>query len=248
MRRCRFGATARAASSRRSGATGRVGVAAGAGPAIARRLGSTWGTANVLYLMGWVAFLDLDAERASALEVEALGLLWTLGDRRTVADSLDVLACAATGSGHPRRVPWIFGVTERLREMTGAGRPPYLHGACDQAVAAARARLGDAGFDAGWSAGRSFTLTREIGEVVGALAALDTGQPSVSAAADRREAQIADFVVQGMTNRQIADALTISERTAERHLENVRVKLGVTSRAQIAAWAVRQGRDGDRRL
>jgi len=59
----------------------------------------------------------------------------------------------------------------------------------------------------------------------------------------RRETQVARFVVQGMTNRQIADALAISERTAERHLENLRVKLGVTSRAQIAAWAVRHGSD-----
>lgn len=44
-----------------------------------------------------------------------------------------------------------------------------------------------------------------------------------------------------MTNRQIAAKLSISERTAERHLENVRVKLGVTSRAQIAAWTVEHG-------
>ena len=73
---------------------------------------------------------------------------------------------------NPQRVPWIFGVTERLREMTGAGRPPYLHGACHQAVAAARVRFGAAGFDARFSAGRSFPLPREIGDLVGALAAV----------------------------------------------------------------------------
>jgi len=61
----------------------------------------------------------------------------------------------------------------------------------------------------------------------------------------RRETEVAQFVVQGMTNRQIAAKLAISERTAERHLENVRVKLGVTSRAQIAAWAV-EHRTSDR--
>jgi len=48
-----------------------------------------------------------------------------------------------------------------------------------------------------------------------------------------------------MTNRQIAAKLAISERTAERHLGNVRVRMGVTSRAQIAAWAV-EHRPSDR--
>ena len=43
-----------------------------------------------------------------------------------------------------------------------------------------------------------------------------------------------------MTNRQIGRALKISERTAERHVENLRSKLCVTSRAQIAAWATRE--------
>ena len=61
--------------------------------ALACRLnGTTWGTGNVVHLMGWLRWLKRDAERATALEREALGVLWTLGDRVTVAHSLEVLA------------------------------------------------------------------------------------------------------------------------------------------------------------
>jgi len=43
-------------------------------------------------------------------------------------------------------------------------------------------------------------------------------------------------VARGLTNKQIAATLVISQRTAEGHVEHVLTKLGFTSRAQIAAW------------
>jgi non-specific serine/threonine protein kinase len=43
------------------------------------------------------------------------------------------------------------------------------------------------------------------------------------------------------SNREIAEALVIGERTAEMHVSHVLGKLGMTSRAQIAAWAVGRG-------
>jgi len=60
----------------------------------------------------------------------------------------------------------------------------------------------------------------------------------------RREREIAALVAEGLTNREIAARLFISERTVDGHLEHVREKLGVNTRAQVAAWVVRQGTDG----
>src|ERR671932_108269 len=51
-----------------------------------------------------------------------------------------------------------------------------------------------------------------------------------------REREVAALVAQGLTNRQIASRLVISERTAEFHVEQILNKLGVHSRAQIAVW------------
>lgn len=56
----------------------------------------------------------------------------------------------------------------------------------------------------------------------------------------QREKELAGLVAQGLTNGEIAARLFISERTAERHLENIRTKLGFTTRSQIAAWAATQ--------
>jgi DNA-binding NarL/FixJ family response regulator len=58
----------------------------------------------------------------------------------------------------------------------------------------------------------------------------------------RREGEIAGLVARGLTNRQIAAALHISERTAENHVQHILVKLGLHTRTQIAAWAGK--RDG----
>ena len=54
----------------------------------------------------------------------------------------------------------------------------------------------------------------------------------------KREREVAILVAEGLTNREIGDRLVISERTAETHIEHIRRKLGVRSRAQVATWAV----------
>src|SRR5205814_9740540 len=57
----------------------------------------------------------------------------------------------------------------------------------------------------------------------------------------KREREVAAFVAEGLTNRDIADRLVISDRTVESHVEHIRNKLGVRSRAQVATWTVTVG-------
>ena len=56
----------------------------------------------------------------------------------------------------------------------------------------------------------------------------------------RREASVAKLLAQGYTNRQIAEELGLSVRTAETHRANIMSKLGVTSRVELVRWAARQ--------
>ncbi|MDP9417036.1 MAG: response regulator transcription factor [Actinomycetota bacterium] len=56
-----------------------------------------------------------------------------------------------------------------------------------------------------------------------------------------REREVLALVGQGRSNRQIATALVISERTARTHVSNILTKLGLGSRTQAALWAVREG-------
>jgi pimeloyl-ACP methyl ester carboxylesterase/DNA-binding CsgD family transcriptional regulator len=53
-----------------------------------------------------------------------------------------------------------------------------------------------------------------------------------------RQTQVAALVADGLTNRQLAEQLGITERSAESHLERIRLRLGFRSRAQVAAWYV----------
>jgi DNA-binding NarL/FixJ family response regulator len=56
-----------------------------------------------------------------------------------------------------------------------------------------------------------------------------------------REREVATLVARGLANRAIAEALVVGERTVETHVGNILGKLGFSSRAQIAAWAVECG-------
>ena len=67
-----------------------------------------------------------------------------------------------------------------------------------------------------------------------------------------REREVASLVAEGLSNQGIAERLFISERTARSHVSNILGKLRLTSRTQLALYAVRegltshtQGRDGN---
>jgi DNA-binding NarL/FixJ family response regulator len=52
----------------------------------------------------------------------------------------------------------------------------------------------------------------------------------------QRETEVAALVAQGLTNREIARALVISERTAQNHVQHILIKLALTTRRDVAAW------------
>ena len=56
-----------------------------------------------------------------------------------------------------------------------------------------------------------------------------------------REVQILDNIAQGMTNKQVAYTLTISEQTVKNHMSSILRKLSVNDRTQAVVYAMRQG-------
>jgi DNA-binding NarL/FixJ family response regulator len=56
-----------------------------------------------------------------------------------------------------------------------------------------------------------------------------------------RECEVAQLIAGGLSNCQIAESLVISERTVENHVSSILARLGVDTRAQVAAWTVQQG-------
>jgi pimeloyl-ACP methyl ester carboxylesterase/DNA-binding CsgD family transcriptional regulator len=83
--------------------------------------------------------------------------------------------------------------------------------------------------------GESAVVVRAILEFLGG-AATGLRRDEPSPVLTPRQLQVAALIADGMTNRQIAERLGIEERSAEGHVERIRLRLGVTSRAQVAAW------------
>ena len=52
-----------------------------------------------------------------------------------------------------------------------------------------------------------------------------------------RECEVATMIAAGLTNREIAEALVLGERTIETHVSNILGKLELTSRREVARWA-----------
>jgi DNA-binding CsgD family transcriptional regulator len=58
-----------------------------------------------------------------------------------------------------------------------------------------------------------------------------------------RELEVARLVAEGLTNRQVAVRLGITERTAETHVDHIFTKLDFAGRAQVAAWVASGAKD-----
>jgi predicted ATPase/DNA-binding CsgD family transcriptional regulator len=150
-------------------------------------------------------------------------------------------------AAHERRHRDAAGHFLRAAEHWESIELPFEAARARRQRAASLIRLGDAGMHA--EALRELALARAAFEALGAqaeLAAIDTLARDLArpASASRRNAltprerQVIALIAQGHSNRQIAETLTISEKTAEIHVSNILSKLGFSSRTQAAAYAV----------
>jgi non-specific serine/threonine protein kinase len=207
--------------------------------AIRRETGDRRGVASVLHNLGVLAAQEGDAPRAAAHFRESLALFRAFGDGDSLAWCLFGLAGTAAALGQPARAARILGAVSPY--LTPGATTLHLPdpAARDRTLAAPRAALGEAAFAAAWAEGRALSL-----EQAAALAAKAAPEPATPAAAgglSPREREVASLVAQGRSNREIAAALTITERTAENHVEHILAKLGFRSRAQVAVWAAQRG-------
>jgi DNA-binding CsgD family transcriptional regulator len=205
------------------------------------------GYESLLHNLGYIALHDGDADRAEALFTESLSLFQRRGNPRGIAECLIGFATVAAARGRQR--VWavrLFAAADAALGRLNAHMSPSNRADYERSLKALGTRLGQAAFDSAWSSGRMLSLDDAVG-LVTASAASVVSEPDIlplTAHVRRvdpltaRECEVAQLVARGLTNRQIADQLVIAEATAERHLANIREKLGFSGRAQIAAWAV----------
>jgi DNA-binding NarL/FixJ family response regulator len=103
-------------------------------------------------------------------------------------------------------------------------------------------------FNAAWAEGQAMSLEQAIEyarlvEIPESALHLTSRQAAKQqyGGLSAREREVARLIAEGKSNREIAEALVISERTVTTHVANILSKLGFNSRAQVAAWAVQKG-------
>jgi DNA-binding CsgD family transcriptional regulator len=204
---------------------------------------------GIRYLITYAGFAELAA---------AFGDQQTAGQvHRSLLPYADLFVCGGAGltmiDGSVRRYLGITATAlgrqdeavRHLRKAVAANEREGLAACAALATAdlaralASRGRAGDREEAAALAVSAAATaqqlgMSPLLREARGLTATLD-GRPA-GTPLTRREREITSLIARGLTNRQIAAALHISERTAENHAQHILTKLGLHTRTQIAAW------------
>jgi DNA-binding CsgD family transcriptional regulator len=209
-----------------------------------RELGDTRDIAACLSNQAGIARDRGDLGRATAFAQESLALFHELGDYRGIVVCLELIGSAIAAQGQTERGTRLLAAAETVRETTGIDRPAARGAEQERTVAALRSTLGADAFARAWEAGRRLPLDELV---AAALTPAEPAGPQIPSSGTRtgpltqREREVAALVARGLTNRQIAEALFIAERTADTHVEHILAKLDLSSRTQVATWVVEQG-------
>jgi non-specific serine/threonine protein kinase len=196
-----------------------------------------------LTMLGFVAVEQGDLVTARRRLAEARDLMVQLDDHWGSLFLLEITATLAAAEGDAARALRLVGVVSALRDRTGVPLPPAQRACFEPWFEVARKALPVGEADAATRNGRGLVAGQAISpEQLRNLLADDakpgSGDKQRPGVLSRREREIAVLVARGLTNRAIAEQLVIAERTADTHVSNILGKLGLETRAQIAAWAV----------
>jgi predicted ATPase/DNA-binding CsgD family transcriptional regulator len=164
----------------------------------------------------------------------------------TVLECLGVLAAVQADEGQHELAVRLLAAVAAFADGAGVRQPPAVRALADPVLQACREALGADGFDAAWSQGQVLTLTEAVGYVTrgrGPRSRPALGWESLTPT----EITVAQAVADGLSNPQIAARMFISRRTVTTHLTSIFHKLGISSRAELAARSARrQGREAAR--
>jgi tetratricopeptide (TPR) repeat protein len=129
-------------------------------------LNNKWGMGMALHALGLAATRQGDLAQAAAWFQQGLAIRHELGERSGLPECLEGLATVAIGQARPDRAARLLAAAQALRASIGVPLPPVDRPAVEAAVQAARAALGDAAYDAAWSAWQALSLDEVVAEAL----------------------------------------------------------------------------------
>jgi len=219
---------------------------------VARRTGSARLTARRLLDGAQLALKRRDHKGASKRGSEALLLARTVESRRDITYAIMIAALVSAQRGDIERAVRLLGAVDAWSDWTGQiVRLTYQDpGVYIDLYSRARQQLGESAYDAVMAEARAMSVDEAADLAMaafraatppfgsnGSIAGSDRSRPSLS----DRERAVLRLIGEGLSNKQIANALRISERTVKYHVGSAMNKLGVDKRAHAAVAAIRRG-------
>jgi DNA-binding CsgD family transcriptional regulator len=213
--------------------------------ALQRRVENPFGIAVTLGERAHAARIQGDQVLAARLFAESIAAAEEIGISRLVLGAAAGLAGVALALGQPARAARLLGAVETEGQTSGIGR--LGHAAHTAGILAElRTRLPEPVFDAAWEEGRALPIAEALADARAiAASTVEPPQPVPGDASGfgltARELDVLRLLVEGHSDREIGEALFIGTRTVQTHVANLFAKLGVNTRAEAAAVAVRRG-------
>jgi predicted ATPase/DNA-binding SARP family transcriptional activator/DNA-binding CsgD family transcriptional regulator/Flp pilus assembly protein TadD len=214
--------------------------------ALFQEIGDSSNIAIGLMHSALAALTQGDHERVRALSQESLKLLQKGEDKQHIPDCLEIMAGGAGVQGRAQRATRLWGAAEAMREDLGVPLQPEDRELLDPYLTTARSSLGEMVWQATLGEGRAMMPEQAIEYALSAEEP-DSTPPLIrrsgegSAALTPREEEVAVLVSHGLTNRQIASELSISQHTVATHIAKIRRRLGLSSRSRLSAWVAQRG-------
>jgi DNA-binding CsgD family transcriptional regulator len=169
---------------------------------------------------------------------------------RLTVYQLHVAAALAGSQKQPRRAARLWGAAEASREALRVVLSPFQRHTYGPHITTARTQLSEEAWEASLVEGRAMSLEEAVGYALSEkepARATETTVPERRVPGDtslpaltRRQEEVAVLVARGLTNKQIATRLSISEHTVVTHVARIFKKQGFHSRVQIASLVIGQ--------
>ncbi|GAA5115392.1 ATP-binding protein [Haloechinothrix salitolerans] len=205
---------------------------------ISTRHGDRWCAALAMWTQALLRWHWNEPKRAEALATETLAIKEAFDDRLGMAMAMELIAWVTEQHGQHARAATLLGAVQSAMRSVGA-TSLFKHLERGHAICEERTRA---------ALGETWQTHVDKGAAMDTESAIDlalrrTAKPVVAHHGARlddeltgREREIAQLVADGLSNRDIAAKLVISPRTAEKHVEKILTKLGLSSRTQIGVW------------
>jgi predicted ATPase/DNA-binding CsgD family transcriptional regulator len=209
-----------------------------------RAAGNLMGISAALGSLAMLVANRGDGSHAATLIRESLAAARSFGFDPSVGIDNLTLVGLAVGAGRVHDAARLLGARAAHSARLGIQVFPHEPDATGRLLDEVRARMTDEEFDLAWAEGQRLSLEAHIEEalrVASAIAPVGAARRSGGVALTPREADVLRLLAAGRSNREIAGALSRSERTIESHVSHILAKLGVESRTAAAIIAVRDG-------